>query len=63
MHLAAEGVQTQLTYDATASVGGKLAQIGSRLLDAAARKIADEFFRNFKENVSHQLGAAPPAGR
>ncbi|MFT3802999.1 MAG: carbon monoxide dehydrogenase subunit G [Burkholderiaceae bacterium] len=36
--------RTRLDYAAVAQVGGKIAQIGSRLVDAAARKIADEFF-------------------
>ena len=35
-----------------ANVGGKLAQIGSRLVDAAAKKVADEFFRNFNKRMS-----------
>jgi carbon monoxide dehydrogenase subunit G len=50
--LSAEGQQTRLSYDVKASVGGKLAQIGSRLVDAAAKKIADDFFRNFNEKVA-----------
>jgi len=45
--LAAEGQSTRLRYDAKANVGGKLAQIGSRLVDAAAAKITEEFFRSF----------------
>jgi uncharacterized protein len=49
---------TALAYDVKASVGGKLAQIGSRLVDAAAKKIADDFFRNFNEKVSAQSGDA-----
>src|SRR6267142_374443 len=51
VRLAAEGLMTKLSYDVKASVGGKLAQIGSRLVDAAARKVADDFFRNFNEKV------------
>ena len=43
--------KTRLAYDVKASVGGKLAQIGSRLVDAAAKKVADEFFRNFIRTV------------
>jgi uncharacterized protein len=39
--------QTSLTYVAKAQVGGKLAQIGSRLIDGAAAKLADEFFEKF----------------
>ena len=44
--------QTKLVYDVKANVGGKLAQIGSRLVDAAAKKVADEFFQNFNKRVS-----------
>jgi carbon monoxide dehydrogenase subunit G len=43
---------TLLSYDVKANVGGKLAQIGSRLVDAAAKKIADDFFRNFNEKMA-----------
>ena len=39
--------QTTLTYVAKAQVGGKLAQIGSRLIDGAAAKLADDFFEKF----------------
>ena len=48
---------TTLTYHAKAQVGGKLAQIGSRLIGGAAAKIADEFFARFSE----RLAAATPA--
>jgi hypothetical protein len=48
---------TKLSYTANAQVGGKLAQIGSRLVDGAARKIAGEFFKRFGE----QLGGAAKA--
>ena len=51
VRLTPEGDGTKLGYDVKASVGGKLAQIGSRLVDAAAKKVADDFFRNFKEKV------------
>jgi carbon monoxide dehydrogenase subunit G len=44
--------QTRLAYEVKANVGGKLAQIGSRLVDAAAKKVADEFFHNFNEKMS-----------
>src|SRR5436305_3139298 len=43
--------ETRLAYAVKASVGGKLAQIGSRLVDAAAKKVADDFFRNFNAKV------------
>lgn len=55
------GAQTKLVYDVTAQVGGKLAQIGSRLVDAAAKKIASDFFERFNEKVG-QAPAAAPAG-
>jgi len=50
--LVPEGEQTRLMYDVKANVGGKLAQIGSRLVDAAAKKVADEFFKNFNDRMS-----------
>ncbi len=43
---------TILSYTVQAQVGGKLAQIGSRLIDASARKMADEFFTRFQAAVS-----------
>jgi uncharacterized protein len=51
VRLAPEAEATRLSYDVKANVGGKLAQIGSRLVDAAARKVADDFFRNFNQKV------------
>ncbi len=55
--------ETQLAYDVKANVGGKLAQIGSRLVDAAAKKVADEFFQNFtnrmKSAADETVHAAP----
>jgi carbon monoxide dehydrogenase subunit G len=56
VRLAAQGPMTKLSYDVKASVGGKLAQIGSRLIDAAAKKVADDFFRNFNEKVGGAAG-------
>ncbi len=47
---------TVLRYNVNANVGGKLAQVGSRLVDGAARKMADEFFAAFSEHLS----PAPP---
>ena len=57
VRLAPDGDKTKLSYDVKASVGGKLAQIGSRLVDAAAKKVADDFFRNFNEKVGAAHGA------
>jgi carbon monoxide dehydrogenase subunit G len=51
--LAPEGEQhTSLTYSAKAQVGGKLAQIGSRLVDGAAAKLVDDFFARFIERLT-----------
>lgn len=49
--LSAAGHDTRLAYRVKANVGGKLAQIGSRLVDAAAHKVASEFFAAFNERV------------
>ncbi len=43
---------TVLSYDVDAQVGGKLMQLGSRLIDSAAKKLADEFFANFGKAVA-----------
>ena len=55
--LADDGGATVLTYEVNANVGGKLAQIGSRLIDGTAKKMADDFFGNFATLV----GGPPPA--
>jgi carbon monoxide dehydrogenase subunit G len=58
--LAPEGTQTRLKYNAKAQVGGKMAQVGSRLIDAAAGKITEDFFKAFE---AHLQAAVPvPAG-
>ena len=48
---------TMLHYKVDAQIGGKLAQIGSRLIDATARKMAEEFFGKFSELVTAQAAA------
>ena len=65
--LSPEGADTRLRYSAKAQVGGKMAQIGSRLVDAAAAKITDDFFSAFEQRLRPPGGAAPaeaakPAG-
>lgn len=50
--LSPDGSGTRLTYSAKASVGGKLAQIGSRLIDGVARKMADDFFVKFNARIA-----------
>jgi len=42
---------TELSYDVDAKVGGKIAQLGSRLIDGFARKMADAFFDKFRSEV------------
>ncbi|MBV7395206.1 CoxG family protein [Mameliella sediminis] len=42
---------TTLTYEVEAKVGGKLAQLGSRIIDGFAKKMADQFFENFQTAV------------
>lgn len=55
-----EGGETVLTYSAKASVGGKIAQIGQRLIDSTSKKLADEFFANFVEQLA-VTGVSSPA--
>ena len=50
--LTEEGGETLLTYDVEANVGGKIAQVGSRLIDMTAKKMADIFFGKFTYEVS-----------
>ncbi len=49
--LVEEGSETVLRYTAKAQVGGKLAQLGSRLIDSTSRKLAQQFFANFNSVV------------
>ncbi|WP_224815808.1 CoxG family protein [Hasllibacter sp. MH4015] len=49
---------TELTYDVDAKVGGKLAQLGSRLVDSFATKMADQFFERLQTRLE---GASGPA--
>jgi carbon monoxide dehydrogenase subunit G len=56
--LTPEGDGTALSYTAKANVGGKLAQIGQRLIDGAAKQIADDFFSRFATAVGTPAAAA-----
>ena len=47
-----DGGETILTYSAKASVGGKIAQVGQRLIDSTSKKLVDEFFANFVEHLA-----------
>jgi carbon monoxide dehydrogenase subunit G len=52
------GEATRLNYAADAQVGGKIAQIGSRLVESAAAKIADDFFKAFEARMTGPADAA-----
>jgi carbon monoxide dehydrogenase subunit G len=60
--LAAEGAEaTRLDYAVDAQIGGKLAQLGGRLIDATAKKLAGEFFEKFAAELSPQAPAEEAA--
>lgn len=70
--LTPDGEATVLDYVVKANIGGKLAQLGQRLIDGAAKKMADDFFARFAIEASggqpasqaapsDQRAAAPPA--
>jgi len=63
VRLQPEGAEaTRLDYAARAQVGGKLAQVGSRLIDGVARKMSDDFFKAFRNQLAPQeTPAAAPA--
>ncbi|MDX1785409.1 MAG: carbon monoxide dehydrogenase subunit G [Roseovarius sp.] len=54
VHLAEDGDETILTYDVRATVGGKLAQLGSRLVASTAKKLAAKFFDNFHDHLTNE---------
>ena len=62
--LTPEDNGTVLAYTAKANIGGKLAQIGQRLIDGAAKQIADDFFNRFSGAIAaaSAVGSAGPAG-
>lgn len=61
VNLSEEGDETVLRYEAQADVGGKLAQIGSRVVKSFAKSQADKFFSNFVAEVSARQGGTAPA--
>ncbi|MBJ3775901.1 CoxG family protein [Acuticoccus mangrovi] len=58
--LAEDGNDTILTYNASAKIGGKLAQLGSRLVDTTAKKYAADFFSTLSEKLSVAAVTPPP---
>lgn len=55
--LIEEGNDTLLEYEVKADIGGKLAQLGSRLIDSTSKKLASQFFQNFSELLEERTGA------
>lgn len=53
--LVENGTSTTLSYEVSANVGGKLAQIGSRLIDSTAKKMADQFFSKFSDQATGKI--------
>ena len=51
VQLSSEGEGTRLAYDVEADIGGKIAQLGSRLIDGVAKKLSDKFFTDFAQAV------------
>ncbi len=65
VELTDEAGGTRLRYTAQASIGGKLGQVGGRMIDAASKQMADQFFAAFNEQmvgapVAPAAGAVPP---
>lgn len=54
VRLSDEGDETVLTYDVKAQVGGKLAALGSRLIDSTSKKLAAKFFENFQTYLNER---------
>ncbi len=52
--LAPDGESTALSYSAQAAIGGKLAQVGARLIDGVAKKMAEQFFKGFSLRLAPQ---------
>jgi carbon monoxide dehydrogenase subunit G len=68
VRLATQSGATLLSYTVSAQVGGKIAQVGGRLIDATAKSMADQFFRKFAERLESPPAPIPspdglPAGK
>lgn len=61
--LTPDGEATVLRYTVKATIGGKLAQLGQRLVDGAAKKMADDFFDKFAELAGGKVAPPPPAAK
>lgn len=51
IHLTEDGAQTVMTYEVNADVGGKLAQLGGRLIEGTSKRLTGQFFENFEKIV------------
>lgn len=60
VHLAEDAGETVLTYSVNAKVGGKIAQLGARLVDSTAKQMADQFFDRFSAHFPPPETEAPP---
>ena len=58
--LLPEGEATRLAYTVNAQIGGKIAQLGSRLIDGASKKMADDFFEAFRVAIAPPAAGAVP---
>jgi len=56
--LAPKGIETELTYSGEAQVGGLIASVGQRMIDAAARKIVQQFFESARAELASAKTAA-----
>ncbi len=63
VNLDEEGSETILRYEVHAQVGGKIAQLGARLVDATAKNMADQFFDRFSNQVAQPPAEAAGAGQ
>ena len=61
VRLLEDGCETVLTYTVDAQVGGKIAQLGGRLIDSTAKKLAGQFFDCFAARVADEAGSTPDA--
>jgi carbon monoxide dehydrogenase subunit G len=59
--LAAHGDATLISYDIEATVGGELARLGGAVVDAMARRLAEDFFARFEATVARSSDQAPPS--
>ena len=57
VRLSEEAEGTRLTYNVDAQIGGKIAQLGSRLINSTSKKLADQFFGRFNEIAIERAGA------